>query len=61
MKNSYFKYSSMGLQMVITIGLFIFLGRKLDSYFDCDKPWFTLFFALLACSGMIAIIIRKIK
>ncbi len=59
--NSFFKYSSLGLQIVITIVIFVLIGRYLDNYFKTIKPWFTLFMALLASTGIIVMIIQKLK
>ncbi len=61
MKNSYFKYSALGMQMVVTIGLFVFLGRWLDKLLGFEKPWFTLCLALVASLGMIVLLIKKVK
>lgn len=35
-------YSGAGVQMVLIIGIFVFLGRKLDGHFMPSKPWWTL-------------------
>jgi len=59
--NNYFKYSTLGLQMVFTILLFILLGRYLDSLFHVNPPWFTILFALLASVGSIIMLIKKVK
>lgn len=59
--NSYFKYSSLGLQMIATIGFFILLGRYLDKNLELQKPWFTLTLSLLGCIGTIFLLIKKIK
>ncbi len=61
MKNSYFKYSALGMQIVVTIGLFVLIGRLLDNYLGTEKPWFTLSLALIASLGIIIVLIKKVK
>jgi hypothetical protein len=39
-------YSAAGIQMVLIIGIFVFAGRKLDSHFQLEKPWWTLGLAI---------------
>jgi tryptophan-rich sensory protein len=39
-------YSAAGVQMVLIIGIFVFAGRKLDSHFQLEKPWWTLGLAI---------------
>lgn len=50
-------YSSAGIQMVLTILLFTFLGIKLDDYFE-TKPLWT---ALLAVFGVVVAMIFMVK
>lgn len=61
MKNSYFKYSALGMQMVITIILFVALGRYLDRLLQFHKPWFTLLLAIVASIGVIILMVKKVK
>lgn len=49
------------MQIVITIGLFVLLGRWLDQYLQLEKPWFTLVLALIASIGTIVVLIKKVK
>lgn len=46
--NVYLKYSGMAFQMGIIILIGALLGRKLDTYFQSPKPWFTVALSLLA-------------
>ncbi len=46
--NNYMKYSSMGIQMLVTIFLGVFGGRYLDKYFEFKTPIFTLVLSLLS-------------
>ncbi len=36
------RYSSAGIQMVVIIGAFVYLGIRLDNYTNTEKPWWTL-------------------
>ena len=51
--NSYLKYSSLGLQLFAAIGVFGWLGYKLDQYLNLGFPAFMLLFGLLAFGGML--------
>ena len=44
--NSYLKYSSFGLQLLAAIGVFGWLGYKLDQYLNLKFPAFMLLFGL---------------
>ncbi|MEY4610995.1 MAG: hypothetical protein RL246_1314 [Bacteroidota bacterium] len=44
--NSYQKFVGAAFQMLITILLGVWLGQYLDSYFQTEKPWFTIGFSL---------------
>lgn len=46
--NVYLKYSGMAFQMGIIILIGALVGRKLDTYFQSPKPWFTVALSLLA-------------
>ena len=45
--NSYLKYSGLGLQLFVTIGLFGWLGYKMDQNWNDDKPLFIIIMILL--------------
>jgi F0F1-type ATP synthase assembly protein I len=59
--NSYLKYSSLGLQLLGAIGIFGWLGYKLDQYLNIRFPAFTLLFGLLAFGGMMYQVYRSIN
>ena len=59
--NSYLKYSSLGLQLLATIGVFGWLGHKLDQYLDLKFPAFMLLFGFLAFGGMMYQVYRSIN
>jgi F0F1-type ATP synthase assembly protein I len=58
--DSYLKYSSLALQLLATIGLFGWLGHKLDQYLNLQFPVFLLTFGLIAFAGMLYQIYRSI-
>lgn len=59
--NSYLKYSSLGLQLFAAIGVFGWLGHKLDQYLSLKFPAFMLFFGLVAFGGMMYQVYRSIN
>ena len=59
--NSYLKYSSLGLQLLAAIGVFGWLGHKLDQYLNLKFPAFMLFFGLAAFGGMMYQVYRSIN
>lgn len=56
--SDFVKYSSAGIQMVMIIGLFVFLGTRLDRRFEPEKPWFTLGLSLF---GVIVALVFMVK
>ena len=45
--NNFAKYSSISFQMLATIGVFAFIGYKLDQYKQTKTPIFTAIFSLI--------------
>jgi hypothetical protein len=59
--SNYARYSSMGLQMAVTIGAGIYGGMKLDQYTHWVKfPVFTVCLSLLSIFAAMYLAIRKI-
>ena len=52
------QYSGMAMQMGITIGLFVFLGLKLDSWLE-TKVFFTLVLSLFGVGAALYYFIKK--
>lgn len=50
--NSYLKYSSLALQLLVTIGLFAWLGYKVDGWLKLKYPIFLIVFVFVAFAGM---------
>jgi F0F1-type ATP synthase assembly protein I len=45
--NVYLRYSGLGIQIAITIGLGVFIGIELDKWLKTPKPYFTIVFSFL--------------
>ncbi|WP_333609604.1 AtpZ/AtpI family protein [Arsukibacterium sp.] len=50
--NSYLKYSSLAVQLAVTIGLFAWLGYKIDEWLNLKYPIFLIVFVFVAFAGM---------
>ena len=59
--NSYLKYGSLGLQLLAGIGVFGWLGYKLDQYLNLKYPVFTLVLGFAAFGGMMYLVYRSIN
>jgi ATP synthase protein I len=51
--NAYLRYSGLGFQMAATIGLGIWIGRKVDEYLGLQQPWLTMLLVMLLFIGFI--------
>jgi F0F1-type ATP synthase assembly protein I len=56
--NNFAKYSSISFQMLATIGVFAFIGYKLDAYKHTKTPIFTAIFSLI---GVVISLYQVIK
>lgn len=54
------KYASMGTQMLITIGLGVFLGIKLDKWLNLKFPVFTVVLSLLSVFAAIYLAVKDL-
>ncbi len=59
--NGYLKYSGLAFQLLAAIGVFGWLGYKLDKYLQIQFPAFMLLFGFLAFGGMMYQIYRSIN
>ena len=50
--NAFLKFSGLGLQMLVAIGLGAWIGMKLDQYFELKFPVFLLLFVFSIFGGM---------
>jgi len=51
--NTYMKYSGLAFQLLAAIGIFGWLGYKLDQYLGLEFPAFMLLFGFLAFGTML--------
>ena len=56
--DTYVKYSSLGIQMVAIVALFVLAGIGLDKWFNLDKQIFT---AILSVVGCISAVVYAVK
>ncbi|AYB31053.1 AtpZ/AtpI family protein [Chryseolinea soli] len=59
--NSYLKYSSLAIQLLVVIGVFGWLGHWLDLRLKLKMPAFMLLFGFVAFAGMMYQVYRSIK
>ena len=59
--NSYAKYSSVGFQMIVIIGLFAFAGYKIDESTAHEVKWVTAVLSLVGVFIALYIVIRSVK
>lgn len=58
--NSYAKYSSIGIQMLVIILLGVWGGVKLDELIDIKFPVFTVVFSFLSVGLAIYVVIKDL-
>ena len=59
--NKYLKYSSLGLQLFLSIGISAWLGFELDAYLENKFPVFLLLFVMIVFIGSIYLLYRSIN
>jgi F0F1-type ATP synthase assembly protein I len=59
--SAYAKYSSLAIQMVLTIGGAIYLGLLLDNHLELKFPLFMILFMLLATGGVFYTLYKSIQ
>jgi len=59
--NSYLKYSGLAFQLLAAIGIFGWLGYKLDQYLSLEFPVFMLLFGLLGFAAIMVQLYRSLK
>jgi F0F1-type ATP synthase assembly protein I len=59
--NTFLKYSSLGLQMLVTLAVGAWLGMKLDNYFGLKFPVFLLSFVFLLFGGLMYQLYRTLN
>lgn len=56
--NPYIRYTGMAMQMLVTIGVGVFLGLKLDEWVGTKTPWFTIGCSLFFIAAALISLIR---
>ena len=59
--NTYLKYSGLAMQLLAAIGIFGFLGYKIDQWLGLTFPAFLLLLGFLAFGGMMYQLYRSIN
>ncbi len=59
--SAFAKYSAIAFQMILVIGVFTFLGYKLDEINHLDKPLFTAGLSLLGVMISLYLVIKSLK
>lgn len=59
--NNYMRYSGLGIQLLLTIGVAGWLGYKLDGYLALKFPVFMLLFGFMAFGGSMYQIYRSLN
>lgn len=59
--NQFLKYSGLGMQLLLTVGLSTWFGYWLDEKLDNRFPGFTILFSFLALFGQLFILIKSLS
>jgi hypothetical protein len=59
--NNFLKYSNLGLQLLLVIGVSSWIGFKIDNYFELKFPAFLLTLMLLSFGGMMYKLYRSLN
>jgi ATP synthase protein I len=59
--SGYLKYSGMGFQMIVVIGLFTYAGYKIDESAHHATKWITAILSLIGVFVSLYIVIRSVK
>lgn len=54
------RFSSVGIQMGVIIGLFTWLGTYLDGKYHTKTPWWTIGLSLFGVAASLVLIIREV-
>jgi len=59
-KSDYLRYSSLGFQMAITIGLFAWLGNFLDEKYKTEDPYYSIACILFGIAVALYQVIKEV-
>ena len=57
---NYIKYSGMAFQMLVTIGVFAFIGYKIDEHQHIDNFLFTAIFGIVGVAASLYSVVRSL-
>jgi ATP synthase protein I len=58
--NQFLRFSNLGIQMGVIIGLSAWGGMKLDEHFQTKKPYITIVLSLLGIGTALYVVIRDV-
>lgn len=58
---NYIKYSGIAFQMLATIGVFVFIGYKIDDYKNIDNAIFTAIFGIVGVAISLYQVIKSLS
>lgn len=59
--SSYVKFSSLGIQMIVTLCFAAWGGMKLDAHYEVKNHWFTVGLMVLAVVSSIYLVIKSLN
>ncbi|WP_157630063.1 AtpZ/AtpI family protein [Thermonema rossianum] len=59
--HDYMRYSGLGIQMLATIGIFLWIGMQIDRKLSWEFPVFTIIFVLIGIVGSIISLIKNLS
>jgi preprotein translocase subunit Sss1 len=59
--HDYIRYSGLGIQMLATIGIFLWIGMQIDRKLSWEFPVFTIIFVLIGIVGSIISLIKNLS
>lgn len=58
--SKYARFSGLGIQMGVIIGLFTWLGTYLDAKYNTKTPWWTIGLSLFGVASSLYIMIKEV-
>lgn len=58
--NAFFRFSNLGIQMGVIIGLSAWGGVKLDEHFKTKHPYFTIVLSLFGVAAALYVVIKDV-
>ena len=55
------RFSNLGFQMMLLIGLSAWAGSLLDDFFSLSTPWLTIFLSLFGIAASFYLVFKEIK